>query len=586
MLGLESDKLNETMLTLQDVIQPDLQEALLKQWAEQIKRSTVPVSLSMALVAYMAAEYVSAWYWGVWLALVVATQGLRLYAFTRLPDRTHIPVEKRIDTAVAINLGGTLLHSVSLLWFPLFTPFQAAMQSMLFIGMGVASVMGAAGFPPWARAHVFFGLIPIFSLWAWSGLFGDGGRPALFLAIIGVGYCTTVFRLASQTFRLYRESFETRKQLEVALEKAEAAGRAKTRFLASASHDLRQPIHALALFSAALTARKLDDNTSNIVSNINASIEALSYELDGLLDISKLDAGIVTVTRSNFCLASVMRRLQGEYSPLAENRSITINLDCPDRAVVNSDGTLLERVLRNLIVNAIHHNTHCVVLLRLVRGEGGWHLALSDTGRGIDPSEHENIFEEFYQLENLERDRNKGLGLGLSIVRRLSQLLDIHMEFDSALGRGTTFEFKIPERIPQQNEEVEIASTSGSLESLVILVVDDELSVREGMRSILESLGCKVTTTESTDTAISAASAEKPDIVLADLRLRNQDNGLIAIERLRSLYPGLPAIIISGDTAPERLLAVSEANIPVLVKPVLVGPLKDAILQNCYPPTP
>ncbi len=193
-----------------------------------------------------------------------------------------------------------------------------------------------------------------------------GAIVALVVAIAGVGYSATVFRIASRIFLLYKESFDIRGQLEVALAKAEAAGRAKTRFLASASHDLRQPIHALALFSAALATRNLDDRTSHIVDNINASVAALSYELDGLLDISKLDAGIVTVSRTNFCLVSLLQRLREEFLPRADSHGIDIILDCPDRAVVNTDGALFERILRNLITNAIHHNTRCTVTLRVV----------------------------------------------------------------------------------------------------------------------------------------------------------------------------------------------------------------------------
>jgi signal transduction histidine kinase len=570
---------------MQDVIQPELQEELLKQWAEQVKRSPVPVSLSMALVAYMASEYVSAWYWGTWLVLVVLTQGLRWYVFLRLPEKKHIPVEKRINTAVAINIGGSILHSLSLAWFPLFSPYQGAVQSMLFVGMGVGSVMSVAGYPPWVRAHVFLGLAPMFSLWAWSGLFGDGGYTALFMALIGVGYCTTIFGIADHIFRLYTESFGIRKQLEVALDKAEAAGRAKTRFLASASHDLRQPIHALALFSAALATRKLDDDTSEIVNHINTSIEALTYELDGLLDISKLDAGIVAVSRTNFCLAALLRRLAEEFAPLAEKHKIKIAVDSPSHAMVNTDGILLERILRNLVTNTIHHNAQCALTLQLAPAGTNWHLVVSDTGRGIDPTEHENVFEEFYQLENLERDRGKGLGLGLSIVRRLSDLLDIRMEFESAHGRGTQFSFTIDTAEQELLATVAANPATISLGSLVVLVVDDELSVREGMLAILESLGCRVTAADSTETALAAAAAERPDIALVDLRLRDHDTGLEAIDRLRQLYPGLPAIIISGDTAPDRLLAIDRAGIPLLIKPVLIGPLQEAILRNCFPST-
>jgi CheY-like chemotaxis protein/anti-sigma regulatory factor (Ser/Thr protein kinase) len=252
--------------------------------------------------------------------------------------------------------------------------------------------------------------------------------------------------------------------------------------------------------------------------------------------------------------------------------------------VVNTDGVLFERMLRNVITNAIHHNSNCTVTLRLVRLVRFWRMVVADTGRGIELAEQDHIFEEFYQLENPERDRTKGLGLGLSIVRRLSDLLNTQMEFESAPGAGTQFIFTVAAAEQAQREEPLVNFVSNSLESLLVLVVDDEQVVREGMRVLLENLGCRVITADSSDTAIAVATMEKPHIALVDLRLRNHDDGLRTIERLRDLYPGLPAIIISGDTAPDRLLAIKDADIPVLIKPVLIGPLKEAIARHCLLP--
>jgi signal transduction histidine kinase/CheY-like chemotaxis protein len=415
---------------------------------------------------------------------------------------------------------------------------------------------------------------------------GPGGNIALFVGLIGFGYAALILRIAKYIFKLYTDSFEARRQLEVALRQAEAAGRAKTRFLASASHDLRQPMHALSLFSAALATHKFEDGARQIVDNINAAVEALSYELDGLLDISKLDAGIVPVNRSNFCLAKLLRRLHEEFSPLAQEHDIKIVLDCPERAMANTDSMLLERIVRNLATNAIHHNTHCDLIFQLTCTDDDWQLTVSDTGRGINPEQHEHIFEEFYQLENIERDRTKGLGLGLSIVSRLSALLGLGMEFESAPDMGTQFRFTIA-AADQQVRETTMHSPEHPQQlpdALIVLLVDDERAVLEGMEAILGSLGCRVITADSTETAVSAAMALKPDIALVDLRLRDHDTGLATIERLRSIYPQLPAIVISGDTAPDRLLKVYKKNIPVLTKPVLVGPLTAAIIEHCAPP--
>ena len=437
---------------MQSKADDDLKEALLNQLAEQVRHAPVSVTMAMAFIAYIASHYVSAWVWGTWLVLVAAAQGLRWYLFRELPKRTHIPVARRLQIATLMNVGNTVLHSTSMVCFPLFSPYHAAMQSLVFISMGTTTVATAAGYLPFALTHMLLGLVPLFSLWGWSGLFGEGGTTALLLAVIGFGYMASYFRIAGDTFLMYNESFSIRGQLEVALTSAEAAGRAKTRFLASASHDLRQPMHALALFSAALATRKLDERTNHIVENINASVAALTYELDGLLDISKLDAGIVSVNRTNFCLVSLLQRLREEFLPRAQSRGIAIILDCPDRAVVTTDGALFERILRNLMTNAIHHNAQCTLTLGLFQAGSAWRVVVADTGRGIDLAEQEHVFEEFYQLENPERDRTKGLGLGLSIVRRLSDLLDIQMEFESAPGRGTQFTFTAPAAEQEQRK--------------------------------------------------------------------------------------------------------------------------------------
>ncbi len=568
---------------MQNTADTDLKEALLQQFAEQVRHAAVPVTMAMALVAYMASQHVSHWICVSWIVTVAAAQGLRRYIYRRLPDKTHIPIDTRLRIATLTNIGNTLLHSASLVWFPLLTPFQAAVQSITIISMGVSSVTTAGGYRPFTITHLVLGLAPLFSLWVWSGLLGAGGGTAVFLAAVGVFYMASLYRITGNIYQLYKESFDVRAQLEVALAQAESAGAAKTRFLASASHDLRQPIHALSLFTAALGLRTHDERTTNLVTHIKTAVEALSYQLDGLLDISKLDAGIVTVRDSNFNLASLLHRIADEFVPLAENRRINLIVDCPAHAVVRSDSALLGRIVSNLVSNAIHHNADCTVEMRVFPEADTWQLVVSDTGCGIAAAEQEKVFEEFYQVENPERDRSKGLGLGLAIVRRLSSLLELDLRFTSAPGEGTRFRFTLPAVSQVQAEEPKPDLACDALESLAVLVVDDELAVREGMRELLESLGCRVATADCSDTAISSATTEKPDMVLVDLRLREQDNGLITIDRLRRIYPGLPAIIVSGDTAPDRLLAISDAGIPVLTKPVLVETLKEAIIQNCYP---
>ncbi|MEP5762980.1 MAG: hybrid sensor histidine kinase/response regulator [Halieaceae bacterium] len=563
---------------------PGFEEELLRLLSNQVSFSPVTVIVSMAIIAFMALQQAPdlLWLWGIWLGAVVLMQVARAVIIRSLPQKTHLEPGAMLRTAALVNVLNTILHSVSLIFFPLFTPFQAAVQSMLFIGMGVASIITAMGFRPFALAHLLLGLVPLFTMWCWSGLAGPGGSLAYLVALVGFSYTITLYAISQRIFRMFKESFDNRERLAAALVQAEAAGNAKTRFLAAASHDLRQPIHTLSLFSAALGMRELDPRARHIAENIDTAVKALAYQLDALLDISKLDAGIVKVRKSRFSLSDFLQRMQNEFLNPALDRDIKIKLDCPPDAIVNTDPALLERIVRNLLTNSISHNSDCTVQMAVVHKDQHWELSLADTGVGIPSEEQNKVFEEFYQLENPERDRSKGLGLGLAIVQRLSYLLGLDMKFESEPGWGTRFKLLVLADPEKQSDVSSEPQPYNSLDDLRILVVDDESTVRDGMKVLLEVLGCIVNTAGSTSAAVSAATTDKPDLALVDFRLRDHDCGLNTIDRLRHIYPGLPAIIISGDTAPDRLLEAKAAGVPVLNKPVLVDPLKDAISLACH----
>ena len=569
------------------MIRPVLQDSrqtleyeLLELLASQVRHAPVPVVLSMGLIAYMASDYIPPVIWGTWFVVVLAMQLVRVSVFRRLPTLQHRSVKSRLRLAVTINTINTVVHSLSLCMFPVFTPFQGAVQSILFVAMGVASIATTVGFRPFAFAHVFLGLLPLYTLWIWRGLVGDPDTTTLLIGVIGIGYSATLLAVASRVFRMYQETVNNKQRLQVALAQAEAADQAKTRFLASASHDLRQPIHALSLFTATLGMRSLDERSEQIVSKMESAVQALSYQLDALLDISKLDAGIVSVRNEPMYLRPFLQRLQEEAAAGAEGKHITQALECPDQARANIDSALLERIVRNLLSNAISHNQDCSVCLKVDQHEDRWRLIVRDTGSGIPAKEQQHIFEEFYQLQNPERDRGKGLGLGLAIVHRLVQLLELDMELESSVGVGTEFRLFLP--MSDGAPDIESPSaTTAPLMQLSVLVVDDEHTVRESMEILLEALGCEVILADSTASALVAVKDIRPDIALVDFRLRDHDSGLITVERLREQYEDLPAIIISGDTAPGRLREAQAAGVPLLSKPVQLTQLREAIAATC-----
>jgi signal transduction histidine kinase len=563
-----------------------LEEELLRMLARQARRIPFYVLLAALMIAALASERVPAWLVGGWLALVAVVLVVRWQVLGRLAGLAEISAVSRLRIAIALSAANGITHGLALGFFPFLPEFERALQSMVMIAMCAGAVITTAGFMPVFLAYLVPMLLPLSILWAVSPGVAQTGwieaSTAALLALFGV----LLFALGRDAFRLFRESFEIRlqqaelnRQLEAALEQAEAANRAKTRFLASASHDLRQPIHTLSLFGAALSMRPLDGASREIVQHINTALHVLTTQLDALLDISKLDAGVVRVNLEPISLRAFLERMHGEFAPAARDKGLALTLDCPAEALIETDPMLLERIVRNLLDNAIKYTEGGRVSVRVEPEERGYALVVADTGRGIREEDQARVFEEFYQVDNPERDRTKGLGLGLAIVRRLADLLQIRAEMTSGPGQGTSFRLLLAEAGHGARLSIEAPAEQAPPIAAHVLVVDDESGVRLGMKALLEGMGCRATLTDGTAHAVAAARASRPDVVLADLRLRGTDNGIAAVLAIRALYPGVPAILVSGEIQPERLREAEEAGIALLHKPVPVETLKRAIAE-------
>jgi signal transduction histidine kinase len=378
------------------------------------------------------------------------------------------------------------------------------------------------------------------------------------------GQSDTILR---ESFAIRQERAELNRELKIALGTAEAASQAKTRFLASASHDLRQPIQTLSLFSAALAMRPLDDRTRQIAVNINAALQDLTGELDALLDVSKLDAGIVQIQSGELRLLSMLERIHSLFLSAAQEKHLELTIACPLDAWTYTDRNHLERIVRNLVENALKYTDEGSVCIEIVRDHDCYRLSVIDTGCGIPAHEQERIFEEFYQISNPERDRKRGLGLGLSIVKRLTTMLNIPLALSSAPGAGTRVVLELPIAQPdtQPSPKPQFEQSIGTLH---VLAVDDEESVRLGMKALLEELGCAVSLGASTNEALAEAKLKAPDILVTDLRLRGSDSGIETIRTVRQLIPNLPCLIITGDSVPERMAEAQAIGITVIQKPV------------------
>jgi signal transduction histidine kinase/CheY-like chemotaxis protein len=366
---------------------------------------------------------------------------------------------------------------------------------------------------------------------------------------------------------------------------AETANRAKTGFLAAASHDLRQPIHALGLYMAALRGRPLDDAAQDIVRRMDGSVAALDSLFNALLDVSRMDAGTVVPQAHAFDIARLVHRLADDMASEAAQRGLRFSarVGAAPRHVAWADPVLLERVLRNLIANALKYTSAGGVLVSCrARGgpQGVWRVEVWDSGPGIPEHERDRVFDEFYQGGNPERDRRSGLGLGLAIVRRLTRLMQLPLGLHSRVGHGTRFVLDVPAS-EQPVEEVTQAEVQGPLSGLVVAVIEDDVEVRDAMVTLLRGWGCVALTGSDSDELLmhAAARALTAHAVVADLRLRAGRDGLQAVAALREQWgAALPALVVTGDSAPDRVRLLQDSGLPWLAKPVPAARLRSWLM--------
>jgi signal transduction histidine kinase len=354
-----------------------------------------------------------------------------------------------------------------------------------------------------------------------------------------------------------------------------AANQAKTRFLAAASHDLRQPMHALGMFVAQLRGCVTEAKALALVDKVESAVTALQELLDALLDISRLDAGVVTPTSSEFVLQPLLTRLDRTFAPQAEGKGLRLRA-VPSRLAVRSDPVLLERILINLLANAVRYTERGGVVIGCRRHGDKVRIEVWDSGGGIAPQHRQSIFQEFYQVGNPERDRRKGLGLGLAIATRLARLLGSRIDLASQPGKGSVFSIELPRGIASESAAPKVSPVT-SLRGMRVLMVDDDALVRDAMASLLEQWGCEVWSAGqgAEAEAILKQAGEIPDAIVCDYRLPDGETGIDVIHRLQAIAgTEVPAALVTGDTAPERLREANESGYALLHKPVQPAKLR------------
>ncbi|CAK0774936.1 two-component system, sensor histidine kinase [uncultured Gammaproteobacteria bacterium] len=379
--------------------------------------------------------------------------------------------------------------------------------------------------------------------------------------------------------------------LRTAKEQAENAKVAQSRFLAAASHDLRQPVQALTLFTSALANKISGAPASALLNDMKGSVDALTMLLDALLDVSRLDAGTVIPHETTFSLSTVLERLATDFTPQAEQKELTLHM-VPTSAVVRTDPILLYQILQNFLSNSVRYTSQGHLVIGCRRRGRKLRIQVLDTGIGIAEHQYSKIFTEFFQVANVERDRNKGLGLGLAIVDRLSHLLHCPVILRSKEGHGTSIAIDVPlvsfkkitpNVLPLHPEGRAVARVTAG--RCLVFVIDDEASVLKGLRMVIEGWGHTVLSARTALEAVTLLEGQKqqPDIIIADYRLRGICNGAEIVQHFRQRFNRqIPGILITGDTAPEWLREATDHGLCLLHKPVEAGELYAALEENLH----
>ncbi|MBJ7536456.1 ATP-binding response regulator [Marinomonas transparens] len=387
------------------------------------------------------------------------------------------------------------------------------------------------------------------------------------------------------SINLQFDNLDLVESLQIQKNAADQANMAKSKFLAAASHDLRQPLHALSLFTAVLDEAVEQPKIRHVVGQITMSVKALESLFNALLDISKLDAGVLKPEKKPFELQAMFTKLANDYGAQAREKGIDLVWPRCSHTLF-TDANLLEQILRNYISNAIRYTNSGRVEISCDSDDStSIKINVTDTGMGISKQEQQAIFDEFYQLGNPERERSKGLGLGLAIVQRTANLLGHPISVQSTFGKGSTFSIRVSRStakatadIPPLDSHINI-NPVGTIKP-VILVIDDEMSVRQGTQALLELWGCEVLTASDKAEALTKLKQENqiPDGIIADYRLREQQTGVDAIYAIhKECNQEMPALIITGDIDSNRLLEINKSGFQVLHKPVATLKLRTFI---------
>jgi len=557
-------------------------------------RTSLSMFLGAALLCAAMWGQAPPWLMAVWVTLIVANQlwrGALVREWHRAqPGLAAAPRWGRY-WAAGSTVGGALWGAAAAAMYPESPPHQALLIVCLF-GVVLGGLNLTAVYKPSFYGFVVPALLPLILR---EALVADRVHTftALVMSVV-LGFVlafghhlndvlTRSLAIRYENIDLINGLKSQTRAAHEARAAAEAANRAKSQLLAAASHDLRQPLHVLGLYTAALATRARDSTWQPLVGNVQNAVNALEAQFAQLLDLSQLEAGAHKPERSRVALAPLFARVVAEFRPQAEVKGLSLR-SVPTRLAVDSDAALLERMLRNLVANAVRYTSRGGIVVGARRRGARVSAVVVDTGVGIAPEHGERIFEEFYQVRcgNRSRATPSGMGLGLAIVRRLAKLLGHDVAVASHPGAGSCFRIDAPRAADAVHAfaatTADIARAGrASLEGTLVAVVDDDPAAIDAMTELFSIWGAEVVGGRDAHDLLDALGrgARYPDLVVADLRLGDGASGVVTVRALRDeLGFAVPALIVSGDTSAAAERAARSAGLTLLPKPVVANVLE------------